>query len=112
MRRAKEKIVSDSTGAYPLDERNDLARQCADLRDQLATLRDEYAAVQERAAAVIAAFELDAGKTVDEVSERAYDDKDLVLDKVKDRCWENGYVEGLKAARNALDDLVARGIES
>lgn len=100
---------------YALNERNErnkIARECADLRNQLSTLREEFLASQERAAVVIAAFELDAGKTVDEVSERAYDDKDQVLDKVKDRCWENGYVEGLQVARNTLDELVARGIES
>jgi hypothetical protein len=93
--------------AYPaMPDRNELARQCADLRDQLSTLRDEYAQTQERASALLAAMELDAGKSVDEVAERAYDDKDSVLDLVKDRCWSAGYLEGLKAARLDIERLI------
>lgn len=88
------------------DDRNHLARECADLRDQMATMRKEYDAAQERAALVIAAHELDSGKTVDEVSERAYDDKDDVLQQVKDRCWSEGYLEGLRAARNGVEALI------
>jgi hypothetical protein len=95
-----------ATGAYGLDDRNDLARQCADLRDRLTALRDEYFEAQERASVLLAAMELDAGKSVDEVSESAYDDKDRVLDVVKDRCWSAGYLEGLKAARRGVEALI------
>jgi hypothetical protein len=83
-------------------DRNELARQCADLRDQLTTLGAEYAAAQERFVVQLAALELDAGKTVDEVSDRAYDDKDLVLQHLMDRVWTEGYLEGLRAAESQV----------
>ena len=89
------------------EDRNRIARECADLRDQLNTLRDEYATAMENAAKQMAAMELDTGKTINDVADRAYDDKDQVLDVVKDRCWTEGYLEGLKAARLGIEHLIA-----
>jgi hypothetical protein len=90
----------------PYPDRNELARACADLHDELDALKQEFADYQERMVAREAALELDAGKTVDEVADRAYDDKDLVLQLVKDRCYEEGEREGLLRARRAIETLI------
>ena len=89
-----------------IPSRNELARQCADLRDELDTLKKRFAEYQEAAARDRAALELDAGKSVYEVAETAYEDAYTVLDLVKDRCYEEGEHEGLLRARAALDPLI------
>lgn len=100
------------SGAADIPDRNTLARQLADLRDQMDALREEYAATQERHVAIVAAFELDAGKIVDEVSDRAYDDKDMVVQNLKDRVYSEGYLEGLRSAERQMYELVKQERES
>jgi hypothetical protein len=92
-------------------DRNVLARQVADLRDEMAGLRKEYAEHQERHIAIVAALELDRGKTVDEVTDEAYDDKDMVVQNLKDRVFEQGFEDGVRHARNSLDALLRQVIE-
>lgn len=85
-----------------LGDYNTLARENADLRDELHTLKDNITEEQEHYARAIAEARLSAGISPDEVYEDAY----KVLDRLKDRCWNNGCLDGLRAARNSIDTLL------
>lgn len=87
-----------------LKERNAIARQHADALDDLAALKDEFAAFQERVVLDMAALRLATGKSIEDVSDTAYDDKEQVAQRLKDKCWNEGYIEGLYSAARHLDD--------
>jgi hypothetical protein len=89
-----------------LEERNRLARECSDLRDQLARERGERAEEQERWAKQWAEELLAGGKQPAEVTDIIYEDSHKVLETLKDRLWWNGYVEGIRSARNSLDEFL------
>lgn len=87
-------------------------REAVDARDELATFRAERAEEQERYARALAELRLASNDNVDYVTDQIYEDAYKVLDRLKDRCWNEGYLEGIRACRIELDKLSARESES
>lgn len=89
-----------------LGERNAIARQCADALDNLQSLKTEFADYQKRVAREMASIRLAAGHSVDEVSDQVYKDQEEVIQRLKDRLWNEGYLEGIRSARAHLESYV------
>jgi len=101
--------ASDAPRRPTLGDWNRIARENADLRDEMATLRAEQAELQERWGRAIAEVRLAAGLTAAEVTDEVYEDAYDVLQRVKDRCWEQGRAAAIVELRGALDALAAGG---
>jgi len=87
------------------DRANKLARELADTLDDMATLKTEFAEYVERTTRRLASFELANGADPDEVELKLWDDADKITQRIKDRAWNEGYIEGMYASEVKIRDF-------
>lgn len=87
------------------DRANRLARELADALDDLAQLKKDYAEYVERTARRFATVSLSNGLDLDEAEVRLWDDADRIVQRVKDRAWNEGYLEGIHSTENKVREF-------